>query len=454
MHNKRADSGCRETMRRNAHKYMMLSTALRLALLLPAVAAPVAAQAPTPLAVVGVDVLTMADGAQLRRNLTVLIEGEHIRALGPDVVIPPNATRIDGRGLVLLPGLMDMHVHLDRDPASWMGVFLAHGVTTVLNLHGGPAHLELRERIRRLELLAPRVYTSGPFVNRPGIETEPDAARAAREHKAAGYDVIKIHGPLSNLAFRTLLDSAHALRIPVVGHAPRNLAFDSVLALRMDMVAHAEELIYTKFRPMNAAALGDLPARMAAARVWLVPTLSTFHGIVGQWGRPAAADSALRLAEATFFSPALRRYWSESNPYTGRPADGAAWAQRAYNFQLPLVRALHQAGVRLMTGTDTPVPVMVPGASLHLELAELRAAGLSAFDALAAATRNPGDFIQQLIDPQERVGRVQPGYVADLLLVRGDPLTDLAVLRAPQAVITRGRYLDAARLNALRTSGQ
>ena len=412
------------------------------------------AQQPEKIAIVGVDVLTMQDEPTYKRKQNVLIEGDVIRTIAPSAQVPRDARRVDGTGLVLLPGLMDMHVHLESEPATWMGVFLAHGVTTVLNQRGGPAHLELRARINRGELLAPRMFTTGPYTNRPAIESEADAARAVREQKAAGYDFLKIHGPLGHLAFRTLIDSARAVKLPVVGHAPRNLQFDSVIAQRMDMIAHAEELIYTKFNALDTTSIGDLPARMAAARIWLVPTLSTFHGIAHQWGRPPAADSALNLADAKFLNQGLVNYWRQSNPYTGRAADGAAWAFRAYEFQRPLVRALHAAGVRLMTGTDTPVPVMIPGASVHLEIDELRGAGLSAYDAIAAATRNPGDFLRERVDPELRIGRVAEGYRADLLLVRGDPLSDATVLRQPVAVIARGRYLDAARLELLRGSGR
>ncbi len=255
-----------------------------------------AAQRPAKIAVVSVDVLTMEDGATVRRNQTVLIEGDLIREIGPNVSVPRDARRIDGSGLVMVPGLMDMHVHLEAEPANWIGVFLAHGVTTVLNLRGGPTHLELRERINRSELLGPRVFTSGPYINRPAIETAQDAARAAREQKAAGYDLLKIHGPLGNVAYRTLIDSAHAFRLPVVGHAPRNLPFDSVLVFGQDMVAHAEELIYTRFSALDTTAFGDIRVRMAAARTWLVPTLSTFHGIAAQWGRPAAASCRARVS--------------------------------------------------------------------------------------------------------------------------------------------------------------
>jgi len=204
------------------------------------------------------------------------------------------------------------------------------------------------------------------------------------------------------------------------------------------MIAHAEELIYTKYTALDTLAFGDIPSRMAAARTWLIPTLATFHGIAEQWGRRSAADSVLALPEAAYFSADFKRYWLEANPYTGRAIAEADWAFRAYRFQLPLVRTLHRAGVRLMTGTDTPLPVMIPGASLHLEIAELMRAGLTPYEALTAATRNPGDFIAELMDAKVKVGRVAPGYRADLLLVRGDPLTDMGLLRSPSMVISRG----------------
>ena len=213
-------------------------------------------------------------------------------------------------------------------------------------------------------------------------------------------------------------------------------------------------MIYTKFNTLDSTQLGNIPARMAAARIWLMPTLSTLHGIAAQWGRPAAADSALKLADAGFFNEDLKRYWTQGNPYTGRTADGATWALRAYHFQRPLIFALQSAGVRLLTGTDTPLPVMIPGASLHLELAELQGAGLSAYDVLAAATRNPGDFLTEQVDARLKIGRIARDYRADVLLVRGDPLNRLSVLSTPEAVITRGRYLDSAKLKALRTQAR
>jgi imidazolonepropionase-like amidohydrolase len=393
------------------------------------------------IAIANVDVLTMQDGPAYQRARTVVITDGVISAMGSAaaIAIPPGAQRIDGTGMVLLPGLADMHVHLEGEPERWIAQFLKYGVTSVLNLRGNETHLALRNRIARRELWGPTVYTSGPYVNRPQVETEADAVRAAREQGAAGYDVIKIHGPLGNVAYRALLDSA---RIPVVGHAPRNLSFDTLLAIgRQRMVAHAEELIYTKFSALDTAAIGDLPARMAAARIWLVPTLTTFHGIAAQWGRPVAVDSALHLPEAAGMIDGMRRYWTDQNPYTGRPVTGAEWAFRAYGFQGPLVRALHRAGVRLMTGTDTPLPIMTPGASLHGELQELVRAGLSSYDALVAATRNPGDFIAEEMRATVMVGRVAPGFRADLILVRGDPLSDLTVLREPRMVIARGRIV-------------
>lgn len=420
---------------------------MRRALMLLSVCAS-AAFAQTRTAIVGVDVLTMEDGPQYRRNQTVIINGERIADIGPSLAVPAGARQINGRGMVLMPGLMDMHVHLEGDPARWIGTFLGYGVTTVLNLRGNPTHLALRDSVKRMELLAPRIYTAGAYVNRPAIETEQDALRELHVQKTAGYDVLKIHGPLGNAAYHTLLDSARAIGMTVVGHAPRNLPFDSVIAFRQPMVAHAEELIYTKFTALDSNAIGDLPARMAAAHIWLEPTLSTFHGIATQWGRPPSVDSALKTPGTKALTEDLAKYWTTMNPYTGRPAD--VWANQAYAFQRPLVRALFKAGVRIMAGTDTPLPIMVPGASLHQEVEELRGVGLPNYDAIATATLNPGDFIRELIDHDMKIGRVAKGWVADLLLVSGDPLKELGAMRHPAMVITRGRVIEGARLAELR----
>jgi imidazolonepropionase-like amidohydrolase len=120
-----------------------------------------------------------------------------------------------------------------------------------------------------------------------------------------------------------------------------------------------------------------------------------------------------------------------------------------YEFQHPMIRTFNQAGIPMLTGTDTPLPVLVPGFSLHNEIEALRNAGLSRYEALAAATRNAGRFVQQHVDPTASFGTITTGARADLVLVEEDPLADLDRLRHPTGVMVRGRWFSRDALDRM-----
>ena len=388
------------------------------------------------------------DQAGVLRDRTVIVRSGRIVSIVAGAPAPAGAIRIDGQGKFLFPGLTDAHVHLAANPAAWLALFLSHGVPTVFNLQGGAEHLALRQRVAAGEVAGPTIYTSGPYTNQPGIMTPADADRAVADQKAAGYDFVKIHGNLTAEAYAALITAGRANHLTIIGHAPRNLPFDSVIAARQPMIAHAEELIYTRFRELDTTVVAPVAARTAAAGIWVTPTLSTFSGIVTQWGRPAAVDSALALPEGLGLPKPLQQFWRGSNPYTGR-TQGADWALNAYRFQHPLVRMLDQAGVSLLAGTDTPLPVMIPGHSLHNEIAELESAGISRLGALRAATANPGRFIASFVDSAARFGTVTVGSRADLVLVDRNPIESPATLVHPLGVMARGRWYDRATLDRM-----
>jgi len=421
---------------------------LVLAVAVAAAGSEAVAQAARPTAIEHVSVVPMDRPGVLADQTVVVVDGL-IQAVGPaaKVATPKNATVVDGHGRYLFPGLTDTHVHLEGNAEQWLPWFLSHGVTTVFNLRGSPDQLALRRRVSEGSLVGPTIYTSGPFTNQPSIMTAADARRAVDDQKAAGYDFVKIHGNLSAEAYAALIAAGRERHLTIVGHAPRNLPFDSVISARQPLVAHAEELIYTKFNQLDTTGIGEVARRMAKAGVWLTPTLTTFSGIVTQWGRPASVDSALALEEDSALPEAIRTFWKGSNPYTGRAIGD--WAPRAFQFQLPLVRTLYRAGVPLLTGTDTPLPVMVPGHSLHDEIAQLEHAGVDRVGALRAATVNPGRFIAQFVDPTARFGTVVKGSRADLVLVADNPLERPATLIHPIAVMARGRWFDRTTLDKL-----
>ncbi len=123
-----------------------------------------------------------------------------------------------------------------------------------------------------------------------------------------------------------------------------------------------------------------------------------------------------------------------------------------YPFVVRLVKAMFDAGVPLLAGTDTPLPALFPGRAIHLELAELVRAGLSPFAALRAATVTPGEFIRDNVPGAERFGMVQPGYRADLLMVAGNPLEDIANVSSILGTMVRGKYWPVAALDWLRSN--
>lgn len=413
--------------------------------------ATTSAIAATTVAFVDVHVLPMDDDRVLHGQ-TVLVEDGVVSRVGPvgSFEVPDDATTVEGRGSrFLVPGLVDAHVHLPRASADPFPLFLANGVTTVFNLSGDEAHLDLRDRMRSPDAVGPSVLTSGPFVSEETVRTGSEARAEVRRQAEAGFDLIKLHGRISEEAYVALLDEADRLNIPVVGHAPRNLPVSALLEHGQAGVVHAEELIYTHLSGLDPERARALAGRVADAGIWVTPTMTTFRSITEQWGRPDGLQARLDRPDARHLPPSVRKAWLEDNVYTGRPARERARIEAMNDFHRPLVTALHEHGVRLLAGTDTPLPGLAPGYALHDELDELAGAGLSDLEVLRAATVTAGDFVRSEVDPASTLGRIVEGGVADLLLVEDDPRAARSTLRSPVGVMARGTWFSRAELDGL-----
>ena len=406
--------------------------------------APQLISPPAPVAIVDVTVLPMDRDHRLT-NQTVVIENGLIASMGPvgEVTIPARARRVDGRGKFLIPGLADMHVHVD-DTTDFL-LYLAKGVTTVRNLEGEPYHLEWREQINRGELIGPTLFTSGPFTNLPRIRTPDDARRAVMEQKAAGYDEIKIHGGLEAETYDTLAAVAHRLGIRLVGHAPRNLPFENLLRNHQDEISHAEEVLYTYFRSdVSDTSVAKIPLVARALRerdIWMTATFVTYDRIYGQ---VANLDSLLADPATAYVTPYQLALWQrENNRYIRNwGSNGIPTLRARRDFLFKLIRGLHQAGVRIMTGTDAIGPLWIPGWSLHEELRDFVAMGFTPYEALSAATRLPAQYLGQV----EVFGTIAEGRRADLVLLERDPTVDIRNTESISGVMVRGRWLPRADL--------
>lgn len=391
--------------------------------------ATTAAAAPPRVAITHVRVF---DGERALADATVVLDGERIAAIGSELPVPAGAEVVDGRGQTLLPGLIDAHVHAYEDNA--LEQALAFGVTTVLDMFSAPSVFALRDHprpdradIRSAGILAtaPRGHGTEYGVPVPTL-THPDQAQAWVDARIAeGSDYIKIvyddgsayHWKMPTLddaTFKAVVDAAHrrgkraVVHIGDYDHAQRAIAYG------------ADGLIHL-FRDRAPAA--GFAADVARRHAFVTPTLSqsqlAYDGPTKLVDDPALAPFLMPEAVRNLRAPRFVTLTSPAGAVT------TALAQ------------LRDAGVPILCGTDAPNPGTAMGASMHDELALLVAAGLSPAAALRAATAAPAAAFG-LADR----GRIAPGLRADLVLVQGDPTSDIRATRQITAIWHAGHRFD------------
>jgi hypothetical protein len=412
-------------------------------------------------AFLNVNVVPM-DSERIISNQTVIVREGKIAEMGSadEIDVPRSAFKIDGTGKYLMPGLGDMHVHLqsynERLNRSLLRIFLANGVTTILNLYGNTAHLELRAGVESGEILGPTIYTSGLFIS-DSPRWSPTAEEVEQEvidQKRAGYNFIKIHGDFSRDAYRRLFEVAAREGIRVVGHAPRNLGVEPMLEERQYAVVHSEEFLYSYFyykkdkssRPDQTELEMMIPhitQATARAGTWVIPNLTAYKTITLQ---VADLDSVLSRPEVKYVPAEIYSDWEPSNnTYAKRfKKEEAPFFKSNYELLGKLVKGFRDSGVRMVAGTDTPIPSVVPGFSLHDELVELVAAGLTPYEAIKTATANVGEFLES-----NEIGTVGKGKRADLILVEENPLKDVRNVARRVGVMVRGQWLEESELKKL-----
>ncbi len=406
------------------------------------------------LALIGVNIIPMNRPVTLH-NQTIVINDGKISAIG-STWLPPNAIRIPAKGLYLIPGLTDAHVHLQENLAenrAMLRLFIENGVTTVLNLYGTQTHLKLRQSIQ-----SPHIYTSGRSLGDPLGEspstTPQQIEQIVIEQKRAGYDFVKLHGDLSRDAYHRLVEVTRRENLPLIGHAPRNLGVEPMLQEHQHAVAHVEEYLYAYFhyRRDSAQPIPDLDEKIqklatetAKAGTTVISTLSVYRGIADQIDN---IDRVLARPEVRFLPRTIGdtwNWWPPNNTYVRRfDKKTIPWFRTQYQLLEKVTKAFHEAGVPLLAGTDTPTATMVPGFSMHDELHALVNAGLTPYQALETATVNAAKFLGCAKD----YGTVEVGKRADLILLKRNPLEDIRNLSTIHSLVVQGRWIIARRDSA------
>ena len=441
----------------------------------------------TALAIIGVAIVD-ADEDTLVPNQTVVVRDGRIVAVGDagNIAIPPDARVLNGRDKVLMPALWDMHAHVYAvSPLLDLPLYIAHGVTNVRDMQGCSqandpfiaCPEEKREWTKQAEaaqIVGPRIVGSTSFMaNGPSIldrmpdlpdffaTSTPEEARAFVRHFAGRVDAIKVYDRIPREAYFALIEEAERLGVDVVGHRPHAISAIEA-AQHQKSIEHARFILHESFDGSAAlrksagtprwredrqrmldehdpSAVDEIFSAMREAGTWYVPTHLT------RWADAYADTDAVREDPLLrYLHPLLKRQWLEDNDETiaSDPSPAARHTYREfYSKGLELSGAAHRAGVKILVGSD----YIVAGTDVHRELEQLVMAGLTPAAALRAATSAPAEYFGL----EASRGHVLPGYVADLLLLNANPLTDIRNTQKIDAVIFNGNLYARADLDRL-----
>jgi imidazolonepropionase-like amidohydrolase len=428
---------------------------------------------------VTIDHVTIVDvvNGKLFPSMTVVVDGKRIVTVAktrPGEL--HSGTVMDGAGMYVIPGLWDMHVHvaftndaarIQSTSALMLPLLIANGVTGVRDMGSNlDAVLATRDAVASHQVIGPRIVTSGPMLDGPTsryqvivkVTTAEDGRAAVRQLHDRGVDFIKTQSLVPRDAYFGLADEAAKLGMRFEGHVPDAIRAREAVAAHQHSFEHllgvfgASTTIEDSFiagkKPSNAdilAARSEADEKaiitlLAKNHVWQCPTILSDLG--------SAADLVSDPGLPDWLKNTVDRWKASSLRALNSNDAAAADVKQGFDrWELSLTTKLHAAGVPFLAGTDAPAGFdLVPGASLHSELAWLVHAGFTPLEALQTATINSATYLGRTKD----LGTVEAGKIADLVVLARNPLVSIGNTRSVVAVVADGRFYSATELNKLR----
>jgi imidazolonepropionase-like amidohydrolase len=421
--------------------------------------------------------VTVIDGGT-RTGQDIVIRNERIASVASHAKHPGGAEVVDASGRYVIPGLVDMHVHIFLHPWDEKGdvmprfdrpamlqmldLLLQHGVTTIRDPGSETeAAVSLRDMVNTGKARGPRIFTAGRIINNSTFNPEPflpvtnadDVRREIRWQKAAGVDLIKIYASTPPELAKVAIEESHAAGLPIIGHLQRTSWTDAA-KLGIDGIEHiapfSPELLPESSRAAYTPSLfgraywfehvdpdgpqiSEMVQVMKSRGVVLDPTLiaqhTKFFGNDPRWLK----NPDLARAPAAFTSG-----WAAGSFTKTWTPQQYAQAAKSWPKALAFIKRLHDGGVTMTVGTDTPTPWIVPGTSVHDEMALLVSAGIPPAAVLEMATRNAARALKS----EKEFGSIAPGLQADLVVLTKNPLDRIENTRSIEMVFQRGRRVE------------
>ena len=443
-----------------------------------ALAAPLSAQnapAKPVVAFVNVNVIPM-DRERVLEGQTVIVRDGRIASIEPSARarIPAGALRVDGRGKYLMPGLAEMHAHIPGAQAPEQVIrdiftlYVANGVTTIRGMLGAPNQLTLRAKTASGEMLGPTIFVGAPSLNGNSAADPATAARLVREHKAAGYDFLKLHPGIPRTSYDSIVAASRAIGITYAGHISAGVGLEHTLASRQSTIDHLDGYLEAALpeavrmrlvadqanlgemvNAVDASRFAALAADTRKAGTWNVPTAFLWESFFS----PEAPEEMAKRAEMKYAQPQWITGWSNQkrNRIQQDQSNGVSpeVSARYLALRRTLLKTLVDSGAKLLMGTDSPQMFNVPGFALHHEIELMQEAGLTPYQVLESGTRNVAEYAANDLKLDGKFGTVAVGNRADLILLDANPLTDVRNVARRAGVMVRGRWLPSAELDRM-----
>ncbi len=432
-------------------------------------------------ALVGVTVIDGLGNPPVPDQVVVISDGRIAEVASADGwQAPRGVQRIELPGRVVMPGLIDLHAHvtilpqgeggagpLDREASERvLKTLLGFGITTVRNPAAPAAGaVALRDDVAAGRILGPRILTAGDALNRTAATFGPFAAtpdedsvrQEVRRQADLGVDFIKVYSTLSPELVQAAIDEAHARGKPVIGHLQRT-TWTEAARLGIDAVTHGapwsaaylppqeregyrgtllDRLTWLEKVDFEGEEIREMIALLAEKKTPVDPTLIAYHT------KFFGDDPMHRQNPELNLAPAVSRdAWQRSTFVDDWSPEDFARARELWPRVLELTRKLHQGGVPLAAGSDLPNPWVIPGVSFHHELRLLHDAGIPTLEVLKIATSGGA----AALGLEDQIGSIEPGKIADLIVLGGDPSQNLFYTRAISQVFVAGKFYNPAAL--------
>jgi len=419
--------------------------------------------------------------AQPQLDMTILVVGNRIVDIGKTgkARLPRNTEVVDASGKYLIPGLWDMHVHIDgygaNKTAELFPLFIANGVTGIRDM-GGRLLQQSHEWNRQAEqgtALIPYIVSPGLMVDgsQPSwplisisVSSETEAREAVQTLKAQGAGFIKVYSRIPREAYLALTDECKKQQIPFAGHVTifASLAeasdagqksIEHLAGIQLLLACSEREEEITRRGNINGSALelietfsekkaAALFARFARNGTWQTPTLTVKRLRAYQNDPNFTNDPRLK-----YVTQETKGAWDPSKDFRTRNRTAADYEiqRKLYRKDFEIIRQMRLAGIAFLAGTDLGNAYLFPGFSLHDELELLVQAGLKPIEALQAATCNPARYLGL----ENQRGTIEKGKLADLLLLDANPLEDIRNTTKIRGVVFNGRWLDRTKLDEM-----